>query len=285
MATLTGWKRYTDHCKKQGIEIDPGLARFAARYSLAISVDGVTFSGLSKSTSDGYSAALRVGMAYSALEAFEKAVGKGSKRVRVISVELARNLRTETLTRLRKLLLAELDSPKLRNAVESVFTSPSEIDVTSVVAGIRHLFFHGNLSAHGARLAQSAQAKKFLNDLANETLHTVVAAFVSHLDTHAIGVDAKELIKKCPSCKCASGEIHLAECEVGLCKSHGIRYSQCYEVGKHGRTIFRGVLPRTIEATRENWFVRSGERKYPDVNRIMTELEWNAESELYQHSR
>lgn len=282
MGNPQGWQRYLVAQKRSGERVDAGMARFAARFALANATTGIELEGLKAAAQAGYSAALRVGMAYSALEALDTATGHSKRVTPVVSEQIARRFRDPKLSKLHSILVTELDAPRLVGSIEALLEAEGAADVAPVAAGIRHLFFHGDLSAYGAGLAQSATARKLLLELADATLAAADAGFTEYLDLNAVGATADQLLASCPDCGCARGERHQRDCEIAFCKGHGYRLAQCYQPGRHGTTVFRGVLPGTMEAIRHDWFVKQGGRNRPDLNRIITSLTWDPRSELYR---
>lgn len=275
-------KRYTDACRLEGRTPDAALSRFAARYNVATATRGLRSSGLAAGSEAGYSAALRVTLAYSALEAFDAATGKRRRTAPVHDSKLATAFRSAALKRLRHLLQSKLSGDKLRASLERLSSTPSDVDVASVAAGVRHLFCHGDFSAYGAGAAQSKAVQGFLNQLADAVLQAAATAFEQYLDSNAIGPWKLKRAEHCPSCGVDVGARHVAGCTIALCKSHGEQWFSCMRNGKHSSTVYRGVFPGTVEALKRGWVSKGkGTQGAPDLNRVISELRWSPDVEMY----
>lgn len=165
------------------------LNRFAARYRMARKFEAVTFNGFSPGVCAGYSSALRVGLAYSALESLEACVGGAAKDIRIRSEALASRLRDRRHGPLRELLVREPTSPvdlkrsrMLRQDLANLFADDSETDVRPVVERIRHLVFHGVFSAHGGGLARSKAIRETVDGLSEEVFAATDAYFTAFVD-------------------------------------------------------------------------------------------------------
>jgi len=164
----TAWAEYIAALPSRDA-IDTQLARFRARYRLAGSLESVTFSGYGQATVDGYTAALRVGLAYSALETLESSVRVEEWSVAVSNAELRDRYLSQRLTKLREWIQGEQFKWMLQQRLDALSAGESD-DVRSLAEAIRHKTFHGGLSAHGAGVATSKTSLAFLNDLAQAVL-------------------------------------------------------------------------------------------------------------------
>ena len=149
-----------------GIEL-ARWARFAARYRVATAYRGVRFSGIGAATTRGYSAALGVFLAYSALEACLTAAGQpGGKVPGRIDLMLADRLRTALGGSLG--IEEELSSERLRIQLRRFFSGDDD-DIMVPARAIRHLVAHGVFTPSGGRTVTRGAALA-LQDLADATL-------------------------------------------------------------------------------------------------------------------
>lgn len=143
-------------------------ARFAARYRVATAYRGLRFSGVGAAVTRGYSAALGVFLAYSALESCLKAGGPqpGQKMPGRIDLPLADRLRAALGGSLGA--EEELSNERLRVQLGRFFSGEDD-DVMVPARAIRHLVAHGVLTASGGRILTSRSALAF-QDLADAIL-------------------------------------------------------------------------------------------------------------------
>ena len=99
----------------------------------------------------------------------------------------------------------------------------------------------------------------------------------------------------CPvkGCEVPVGDRHKSFCTMARCKEHGFQLFSCPLDDPHTPSIFRGEFPGTSEAIARGWFSRFDENKgwvacqsdhpdaMPDLNRVMSELVWNSDSESF----
>ena len=164
----TAWAEYIAALPSRDA-IDKQLARFRARYRLAGSLESVTFIGYGHATADGYTAALRVGLAYSALETLESSGRVGERAVAVLDADLRDRYLSQRLTKLRGWIQGEKFNGKLQQRLDALVAGGID-DVRSLAEAIRHKTFHGGLSAHGTGVATSKTTLAFLDDLAQAVL-------------------------------------------------------------------------------------------------------------------
>ena len=85
---------------------------------------------------------------------------------------------------------------------------------------------------------------------------------------------------------------HIKGCNIGRCKEHGNQWSSCNANGTHSPTTYTGEFPGSSEAIARGWFtVRENgvwvgceagtPGAQPDLNRVMSELTWDSESESF----
>lgn len=274
------WRRYV-YAPAIGGKPAPEFARFAARYKLASSFEGVRLSGMAPRTAGSYGGALGVALAYSALEALRKATGQRGTRQVMDDAVLAQRYRSVALTKLRHLLESTTEHPPLQDRLQELATDPFADDLMPVASALRHAVFHGDFTAYGAGAVQLKTTRTFLDDLKEVLLSTANAEFELFLDRHAIGPWDVELVLQCPSCRTPIGKVHSAGCAVGRCKAHGEPRDQCMGSGRHASTTYWGVYPGTIEAIKRGWVLKSKKVTRPDLNRAMAELTWDPASEQF----
>lgn len=144
-------------------------SRLAARYRMATDLESVTFRSLATSTGDGYAAGLSVGLAYSALESFERLASESrnpEKFVVVKDEEVASQLRSPRSAKRVAFLQAENENKRLHRRIADFMDDPTDVDVRPVAEKIRHLVFHGAFTPHGAG-AITKTARGTLNALAD----------------------------------------------------------------------------------------------------------------------
>lgn len=90
------------------------------------------------------------------------------------------------------------------------------------------------------------------------------------------------------------GETHEDFCGVSRCKAHGFQLISCPIDRECTPTKFSGYWPGLQEAIEKGWYYFVDEQKgvlsctsdhedaLPDVNRVVTELNWNSSSEKYE---
>ncbi len=188
---------YYQRLVKDGI-LTGGVAfnRFSARYGMAADLDTVSFRTLSDSTARGYEAALRVALAYSALESLEGALespnsrGNRPKLTTVMAADVLERLRGPRMAGFRRLLISEASvrSRALDERVRRSLEEHSEGDARPVAEKLRHVVFHGALTTHGAGLATKGN-QQVIADLANAVMRSVDERFADWVA--AVGAEAR----------------------------------------------------------------------------------------------
>jgi hypothetical protein len=163
---------------RDALVANPQVNKFAARYRLAAAPVSVEFAGFSVATNTGYAAGLRVGLAYSALEAMEKALKLPKSAVESETSKLCNKLRSAAFDRLFMLFDNELDSTALKNSITSFHNNDSQ-NLRPVAAGLRHLMFHGQFNPHAAGLAGAPRRVATINQLAEAVLITTDELFTA----------------------------------------------------------------------------------------------------------
>lgn len=179
----TAWKTYRVYVADGSLPEDGDFNRYAARYRVASKLQEVRFTDLAEATARGYTEALRVALAYSALEALETAVAASSKRpaITVHSPALAAAFRADRCGKLRDLLQAQLDNKGLKTRLVDLARGDHGDDVRPVVEGIRHLVFHGVFTPGGAGTSRSKWSQDFLAGLGREVLDSTDQHFTAWL--------------------------------------------------------------------------------------------------------
>jgi hypothetical protein len=265
--------------------IEGGLARFAARYRVATTLTGMHFSGLAQDSELGYTAAFRCGLAYSALEALDRALGARGRVTPIVSPQVASALRSTRAEKLMALLAAELDDSRLVDRIAAMPEGRETADVAPLAAGIRHVVFHGGFTSHGSGAARSASVRSLLEKLSEATLGAADARFERYLDDQALGPWEVDVLDECPSCSIRIGQAHGRSCDVARCGAHGEQLIACEASGRHRPAIWRGVYPGTVEALKRGWMVERRGREHPDINRVLVELTWDTTTETFVRPR
>jgi len=130
------------------------INRFAARFRLAQSYEGINLKDYPESSVEAYGSLFGVFLAYSALEQLYKALGKPN---RIIADEWAINeLKIANKLRRSKRLLIfihdKLDSHKLKDKVIK-FQEKENNNILVIAQAMRHLVAHGIMTIHAGRIA------------------------------------------------------------------------------------------------------------------------------------
>jgi hypothetical protein len=173
-----GWRQYMNLVADQGQGVGQDVARFAARYRIARQFRGIEFDGgIAHATADGYSTAMHLGLAYSTLEACERAMKVPSQdRLSIPNSALASRLRGARFERFRSALLEPPMSPKLEERLRATFDGHPE-DTRPVAERMRHAVFHGSFTLHGGGSTASAAVREFIAELAEAVLRRAEDAF------------------------------------------------------------------------------------------------------------
>lgn len=147
------------------------ISRFKARYSLARDFDSLALSKGSEGLQDSYSSALRVTLAYTALESLESAL-KIRNGISIIEPELAQEFRSSKNAKLMSALLYEQRKGEMNNSQLELarFNRNESQNLRPIVYAIRNLMSHGTLTAARLDLPQSMERREMLDRLAVATL-------------------------------------------------------------------------------------------------------------------
>lgn len=179
----SAWKSYRGFVADGSLPEDGDFNRYAARYRAASKLEAVRFADLAEATARGYTEALRVALAYTALEALETAIGASAKRpaITIDSPALAGSFKSDRCGKLRDLLQKQLDSGNLKARLVELERGDHGDDVRPLVEGIRHLVFHGVFTPGGAGISRSKWSQDFLADLGREVLDSTDQHFTAWL--------------------------------------------------------------------------------------------------------
>lgn len=176
---LTFWPIYLRACKGRRTDSFEIFSRANARYSLACGVQPLQVVGLTAASSDAYYAALRVTLAYSALEALENAIGE-NRQNQIQQPDIAKHMRNPK-NKILKDSLSEIGKgskrePRLLKRLNSFFNGESE-DLRPAIYAIRNLMCHGTFTANRMGLIQSKNRRDLVHALADQTLLTTDLRF------------------------------------------------------------------------------------------------------------
>jgi hypothetical protein len=160
----TNYKRYAAIARALGAKPQAKEARFAARYKFAGQLVSIEIAGNAEATSDSYLQALRLALAYSALESLEALVGR--KGLAIKSIKLAAEARGSKLSKLKEFLKSESE-PKMARRLE-VFYESSSSDLRPVIEALRHSMFHGQFNPSATGIS-NASSRSFIEELCQAT--------------------------------------------------------------------------------------------------------------------
>lgn len=151
----SGWRQLFEQLEPMSSLTIP-IANFGVKFRLTHELRSSAFTGDSTS-SDAYYVMLKASLLYSAIEAWEGVVGKGT--LAVSSSDLATELRSVPMwTGLRRKLEKSLASKKLVAKLEE-FSSGQSDDLLPVIGAIRHGFFHPALTASNSSMSNTELRK------------------------------------------------------------------------------------------------------------------------------
>jgi hypothetical protein len=180
MTSPKSWKKYLAHAKPSA---DPRIAqfsRFAARYSIASQLEGVSMSSSSEAKNDAYTQLLKVMLAYSALEALETALGAKSQ-IKVTAPQITKVLRDAKNLWLLKVLEDSIERNSKNLNLFQQFVAHESDNLRPAVYAIRNLMAHGTLSASRLRLLNSKQRRQLFCDLSEATLNAADLRFTEYV--------------------------------------------------------------------------------------------------------
>lgn len=174
-----GYGRYVVIARARGERPDSKLAKSAARYRFAKHLNRVEITATSRRNEDAYTKALRLSLAYSALEPLIAAKSlKGS--ISVSSQENAQLFRGPRLKKFREFLVQNSREDGSGKSLNKMIDSAGSADVLPVVVAIRHLMFHGVLNPTAAGIGTKT-ALAFLDELASAVFAEIDRQMLMHL--------------------------------------------------------------------------------------------------------
>jgi hypothetical protein len=181
-ASPAGYNQYVAIQHRLGKKPLPLLAKFDARYRFAGQLHSIEILGLSADATDAYLSALRLALAYSALETLtDAAFLKGKLHVK--DATLATSFRSARLSKFRAFLIENTSANVLRGQLERLVAHPKDSDMLPVIAATRHLMFHGMLNPNSAGLT-SKTARTFIESLGQATFREMDARMLAYLDEY-----------------------------------------------------------------------------------------------------
>ncbi len=184
--------KWSELSRSRGIDTKGMMTRFYSRFAMAHGFRGIVFDGYSPSSVRGYSALLKLQLAYSAFDVFVKAVNSfenqlGRKRKEIYEYTLVNTVLAEQLKERHQLVAylmhmctspsivrrmhlflgdvpSELEDKKLSEKLEKVKSDLAkgrdvEIingDVLFIAASLRHGVAHGDLSLYSVGVEKSS---------------------------------------------------------------------------------------------------------------------------------
>lgn len=144
-----GFSAYARAQRRLGAKPDVQLARFAARYRLAGQISSIELLGFSAASSESYTVAMRIALAYSAVEILEAKIGKN--KLAVLDAKLAEKFKSHKLEATLAYLEGE-SNPSLKKQLAKFRKSKGDSNVSPVIRAIRHSMFHGQFTPTAAGL-------------------------------------------------------------------------------------------------------------------------------------
>ena len=189
MTDPSSWRKYLALELSHESTDFAAFSRYRARYKLAQGLDSITVEGLSQATTDSYFVALRVTLAYTALESLEKAlsVGPGTQ---VNEEKLLEKLLAKRNSEMCKALLQSID-PRTHSKEHEKFQkllSGESKNLRSAAYAIRNLMAHGVLTANRLGLDKSKTRRKLLEDLADCVLTAADTRFTKHVSSKGTSI-------------------------------------------------------------------------------------------------
>jgi hypothetical protein len=176
MSNPKSWHKFVSAVDTGILSANSGLNRFAARYKVAYAFKAVEFDKLNAKTSDAYFIAFKLSLAYSALESLEKCEVLKSNRIRIVNPDIASKFRSQEGYFLLNFLRLETSNKKLLKNLTEFITGECD-DLRVIAETVRHLTFHGILTANGAGISKSVKLQKTLVRLIEEVFAQINLEF------------------------------------------------------------------------------------------------------------
>ncbi len=174
-----GYVAYVLLAKERGQTPDPQLAQCDARYRFARNLETVVLHGFSEPAQKAYTSALRVALAYSALERLKSARSLHGK-LSVRDQPLADAFRSQRLTRFREFLMNNEHATRIQKPLRQLVDSANSSDVLPVVLATRHIMFHGGLNPTASGITTKT-AISFLDNLAGAVFREIDTHMLKHM--------------------------------------------------------------------------------------------------------
>lgn len=177
-----GYGRYVVLARVRGERPDSKLAKSAARYRFAKNLSRVEITAISSLNEEAYTKALRLSLAYSALEPLIKAKSLNGS-ISVSSKKNAQLFRGPRLKKFREFLVQHSREDGSKKSLIQMINSTGSADVLPVVVCIRHLMFYGILNPTAASIGTKT-ALSFLDELAYEVFAEIHRRMLAHLEEY-----------------------------------------------------------------------------------------------------
>lgn len=180
---LTYWKEFCDFKKANETAINPDqlskLYRFRARHQLATKLVSIHAEGISEQTLRGYTAGLKLMLAYLAAEILGSALGKPVTQWEIIEPQLALSLR-RILNRVGASKDTLFSKEQLKNRLEDFLKGTTD-NVRIAATALRVMVAHGSFTPSGtdSLTVKGAQTVWQLADLVLKTAETHFAEYVT----------------------------------------------------------------------------------------------------------
>lgn len=136
------------------------------------------FDGMAPGTGDAYFAALRITLAYTALEALESAL-QARGNITLVDSDTAAHIRSDSYRKFRETLIESVSNSNgkaQRADLRALFDGDTD-DLRPLVYSIRNLMCHGTLTAERLTLSTSKLRRDRLHNLADLVLEATDTRF------------------------------------------------------------------------------------------------------------
>lgn len=186
---LPYWKEFCDHKRANAALVDSDklskFNRFRARHRLATKLTGICAEGLSEQALRGYTAGLKLMLAYSAAEILGSALGNPVTQWEMIQPELAGSLR-RILNRAGTSKDILFSKGPLRNRLED-FLKGTNDDVRIAATALRVMVAHGSFTPTGTD-SLTIQGSLAVSQLADLLLKTAEMHFADYVKSATVAV-------------------------------------------------------------------------------------------------
>lgn len=175
-----GWDGFVTLMKATDRPIPKELAVWADRFRAAKSLSGINLKGMSEVAETGYFVGLKLTLVDTALEAFERAIGRPAGDLGFVDPDIAYELWESRGNELQTAFSA-LESKALRQELQEFLDADAEScqesDLRVVLRAFRHLTAHGDFNPSSAGIYTSASYRELLLRLAECALEVCESAF------------------------------------------------------------------------------------------------------------